>query len=92
LWLAYAMTINKSQGQTLFHAGLHLKYDIFSHGQLYFAFSRTKALTNIKVQLPHTMHGLIGLTCNVVYEETFLWGYMHLLNGSAKSYIHDANC
>ncbi|KAH9542644.1 hypothetical protein CY35_13G018000, partial [Sphagnum magellanicum] len=32
LRLAYAMTINKSQGQTLSHVGLHLGDDIFSHG------------------------------------------------------------
>jgi ATP-dependent exoDNAse (exonuclease V) alpha subunit len=32
LRLAYAMTINKSQGQTLFHVGLHLADDVFSHG------------------------------------------------------------
>ncbi len=29
---AYAMTINKSQGQTLSHVGLHLTDDVFSHG------------------------------------------------------------
>jgi ATP-dependent DNA helicase PIF1 len=66
LQLAYAMTINKSQGQTLSHVGLHLADDVFSHGQLYVAFSRSKALTNIKVQLPDTMHGQIDLMCNVV--------------------------
>jgi len=49
LWLAYAMTINKSQGQTLSHVGLHFIDDIFSHGQLYVAFSRVKAPTNVKV-------------------------------------------
>jgi hypothetical protein len=32
LWLAYAMTINKSQGQTLSHVGLHFTDDVFSHG------------------------------------------------------------
>jgi hypothetical protein len=32
LRLAYAMTINKSQGQTLSHVGLHLANDVFSHG------------------------------------------------------------
>jgi hypothetical protein len=72
LWLAYAMTINKSQGQTLFHVGLHLADDVFSHGQLYVAFSRAKAPANIKVLLPDTMHGRIGLMRNVVYEEALL--------------------
>jgi ATP-dependent DNA helicase PIF1 len=72
LWLAYAMTINKSQGQTLSHVGLHFTNDVFLHGQLYVAFSRTKAPTNIKVLLPNTMHGRSGLMRNVVYEEALL--------------------
>jgi ATP-dependent DNA helicase PIF1 len=71
LRLAYAMTINKSQGQTLSHVGLHLGDDIFSHGQLY-AFSCAKAPANIKVLLPDTVHGRSGLMRNVVYKEAFL--------------------
>jgi ATP-dependent DNA helicase PIF1 len=68
LRLAYAMTINKSQGQTLSHVGLHLGDDVFLHGQLYVAFSRANAPANIKVQLPDTVHGRSGLMRNVVYE------------------------
>jgi ATP-dependent exoDNAse (exonuclease V) alpha subunit len=49
LWLAYAMTINKSQGQTFSHVGFHLTDDVFLHGQLYVAFSRAKASANVKV-------------------------------------------
>jgi ATP-dependent DNA helicase PIF1 len=49
LRLAYAMTINKSQGQTHSHVGLHITDDVFSHGQLYVAFSRAKAPENVKV-------------------------------------------
>ncbi len=89
LQLAYAMTINKSQGQTLFHVGLHIADDVFSHGQLYVAFSRAKAPENVKVQLPNTVHGRIGLMRNVVYEEALLWSCMHLLNGSTRSYVHN---
>jgi ATP-dependent DNA helicase PIF1 len=72
LRLAYAMTINKSQRQTFSHVGLHLADDVFSHGQVYVAFSRAKALANVKVQLPDTVHGRIGLMRNVVYEEALL--------------------
>jgi ATP-dependent DNA helicase PIF1 len=66
------MTINKSQGQTFPHVGLHLTNDVFLHGQLYVAFSCAKALTNVKVQLPDTMHGRINLMRNVVYKEALL--------------------
>src|ERR1700733_11810673 len=32
---AFAMTINKSQGQTFDHVGLSLSESVFAHGQLY---------------------------------------------------------
>jgi hypothetical protein len=63
------MTINKSQGQTLSHVGLHFTNDVFSHGQLYVPFSCAKAPSNVKVQLPDSVHGRIGLMRNVVYKE-----------------------
>ena len=37
--LAFAMTINKSQGQSVQNVGLDLKTSVFSHGQLYVALS-----------------------------------------------------
>ncbi|KAJ8935660.1 hypothetical protein NQ314_012709 [Rhamnusium bicolor] len=47
--LAYAMTINKSQGQTLRTVGVYLRRPCFAHGQLYVAYSRVNSPDNIRV-------------------------------------------
>ncbi|CAG8766826.1 16109_t:CDS:2, partial [Gigaspora margarita] len=47
--LAFALTINKSRGQTISHVSLYLPKHIFTHGQLYVAFSRVKSAKNLKV-------------------------------------------
>ena len=51
--LAFAMTINKAQGQSLASVGIHLGTDIFSHGQLYVALSRGKRKEGVKVFSAH---------------------------------------
>jgi len=74
--VAFVMTINKSQGQTLDKVGLYLSQPVFSHGQLYVAFSRVTSKANIKVQVLDTLEqgNLINgsdkvFTRNVVYKE-----------------------
>jgi ATP-dependent exoDNAse (exonuclease V) alpha subunit len=47
--LAFAVTINKSQGQTFDRVGILLEEPVFSHGQLYVAFSRATSREGVKV-------------------------------------------
>ncbi|KAF1868176.1 hypothetical protein Lal_00018694 [Lupinus albus] len=47
--VSYAMTINKSQGQSLESVRLYLPKPIFTHGQLYVAISRVKIKKRLKI-------------------------------------------
>ena len=63
--LAFAMTINKSQGQTLDRVGLFIPNGVFGHGQLYVAFSRVRSSDHIRVFLSDSSNE----TANIVYAE-----------------------
>jgi len=68
--LAFAMTINRSQGQSVEHMGINLQTSVFSHGQLYVAFSRYTSPLNISVLLLEQSQES-RRTLNIVYKEVF---------------------
>lgn len=63
LKVSFAMTINKSQGQSLKVAGIDLSEDCFSHGQFYVACSRVSSPSSLVILAPERR------TTNVVYKE-----------------------
>lgn len=68
--VAYAMTINKSQGQSVKYVGIDLKTPVFSHGQLYMALSRCTAANRITLLLEDKTEELE--TTNIVFPEVLL--------------------
>jgi ATP-dependent DNA helicase PIF1 len=64
--MAFAITINKSQGQTLNNVEVYLLFSVYSHGQLYVAISRVTSSANIKI---FSGQGPDGYMRNVIYKE-----------------------
>ena len=67
--LAFAMIINKSQGQLVEYVRINLQTSVFFHRQLYMAFSRCTSPLNISVLLLEQSQE--SRTLNVVYKEVF---------------------
>ncbi|KAL0696085.1 hypothetical protein Bca4012_063265 [Brassica carinata] len=70
-YISFAMTINKSQGQTLENVGLFLPRPVFSHGQLYVALSRVKSRSGLKILITGKEGKSETKTLNVVYKQIF---------------------
>ena len=67
----FAMSINKSQGQTLAHVGLYLPRPVFTHAQLYIAVSRVRTRAGLKILIVDDNEKPTTSTVNVVYPEVF---------------------
>ncbi|XP_020102972.1 uncharacterized protein LOC109720334 [Ananas comosus] len=71
--VSYAMTINKSQGQTLKKVGLYLSHPVFSHGQLYVAVSRVTSRKGLRILLKHKDKEPEGPMENVLLSQLTLY-------------------
>lgn len=77
--LAFAVTFHRSQGQSVEHCGILLPKDIWTHGQIYVAFSRCGNPRNIYVwaeqekepfqKLKMKLGRMLKVMKNVVYPE-----------------------
>ena len=71
LSVSFAITINKSQGQSLKNVGVYLSSPVFSHGQLYVAISRVTSRDDLKILINDEDGQDTDVTSNVVYREVF---------------------
>ncbi|XP_055824335.1 uncharacterized protein LOC129892818 [Solanum dulcamara] len=71
LIVSVAMSINKSQGQSLSYVGLFLKKSVFTHGQLYIALSRVTSRKGSKIFTYDDDGNICNEVTNVVYKEVF---------------------
>lgn len=67
----FAMTINKSQGQSLKQVGLFRTKPVFSHGQLYVTVSRVTTRNDLKLLIIGDDGKTSSTTKNIVYKEVF---------------------
>ena len=68
--VCFAMSINKSQGQSVDYVGLDLRNAVFTHGQLYVGVSRVTSVHNIKAIWDHRVESPV--TQNIVYPEVLI--------------------
>jgi hypothetical protein len=69
---AFAITINKSQGQTLKYAGVWLRSQVFTHGQLYVACSRVSTPDNLRFAIMREPSHQQCTAVNIVFQEVLL--------------------
>lgn len=65
------MNINKSQGQSLNKVVLYLPKQVFTHGQLYVAFSRVTKTEELRLMVDDEEINEDDVVKNIVYTEIF---------------------
>ncbi|XP_071689034.1 uncharacterized protein [Rutidosis leptorrhynchoides] len=69
LKVSYAMTINKSQGQSLNKIGVYIPKPIFGHGQLYVSLSRATSLDGLRILIRQHEGQQANVTKNIVMAQ-----------------------
>ncbi|KAL5137202.1 ATP-dependent DNA helicase PIF1 [Glycine soja] len=69
--VSFAMSINKSQGQSLSHVGLYLPRPVLSHGQLYVTLSKVQSKQGLHILIHDQQGKPCNTTINMVYKEAF---------------------
>ncbi|XP_074356463.1 uncharacterized protein LOC141696182 [Apium graveolens] len=69
--VCYAMTVNKSQGQTVQNVGLYLPDPVFGHDQMYVTVSRVTSPNGLKIVTVDDNEVTKGYTKNIVYRVVF---------------------
>ena len=77
----FTMSTNKAQGQTLQYVGIYLPDHVFTHGQLYVAFSQVQDPSALAVYLNNPN----GFTRNIVFQEVLWILTLHTLSRTQRS-------
>jgi ATP-dependent DNA helicase PIF1 len=86
--LSFAMTINKSQGQTINRVALVLLTPVFTHGQLYVAASRTRSHENLKIFLPQSLDNRNNRMFNNIFINSHDLQFLSLYLGSTRNVVY----
>lgn len=71
LSVCFAMTINKSPGQSLYKVDLYLAQQVFIHGQLYVVSSRVTLREGLKFLCTDSNLGDGSIVKNIVHPKVF---------------------
>jgi ATP-dependent DNA helicase PIF1 len=78
--ICYAITINKSQGQTLSIVGLYLRKPVFTHGQVYVAVSRTTTRSELGILIENDDGSCgINLSLSMLKDIVYIDRCVHMI-------------